>query len=114
MKNLIVKYILILIGAIVFFNLFWFIYSFIFPFIETDLELQLKITKFGMPALHIIVRAIIALFIWKDMIRLNTESNYLILLLILIDEYWGIGFFLLSHYFENYISNNKQPYAKEN
>ena len=72
------------------------------------------ILKYGMTGTQILIRALIALFIWKDMTKRNMQPNYYILALTLFQEYWGVAFYLLSYYFESYSSNNKTFNAETN
>jgi hypothetical protein len=113
MINEIKKYIIILIAAFIAVNILGFALGFLIPILVHDLDLQSKIFEYGIPINNFIIRLVVSLIVRHDMIEKNKNINYLILILIFVDLYAGIGFYLLTRFFEenkpiNILNNERE------
>lgn len=113
MIKLIIKYIIIRIAALFIINFLWI--PFFYLQNNFGVDIYSKSFFIGHPQWIIfLIRAVIAIIVWQDMKKISGKVNYLILVLILINDYAGTVFFLLSVFFNNYKSINITENAKSN
>lgn len=112
MKKDIKKYIIVLIGALFVASL-WGLLLGVFLFrLNVSLSMQAILLKYSIPAYNFLIHLTIALIVRRDMQNQREKINYLILLLILINEFAGIGIFLMTRFFNHYQSVNTSSHAK--
>jgi hypothetical protein len=114
MKKLIIKYIIIHIAAILVANLIGILFYLIQDLMGYDYFEMTSLIIWGPRFVNYAIRAVVILFVLSDMLRINKKVNYLILLVIVFDDYLGTAFFLLSFFFQDYKSINTIKDAKSN
>lgn len=113
MKAFVVKYVIVILINVLAGILLSGLYFLFLPF-DFNYQLTSWFHKYGIIGYTLILRLVIAILIWKDLKTINPEVNYLIPILVLFNEYYGIAFFLLSIFFNKYKSVNTTSYATEN
>lgn len=79
-----------------------------------DPSYSMAVFYYGITAWNLLIRFAIAVIVQRDMLAAHEKVSYPILILILFNEYAGLGFFLLFRFFHRYTSTNQFPYAEKN